>query len=430
MIVQIIIVTAQTVAEKILTKHSITNELVHANDRVDVRPAAILSNEMLPMVAISKFMMTGAKKVNPHFAQNTLVILDHGGFGTTDKMIDLHQLTKHFAKEQNIKIDPAGAGISHVVFHEKGMVQTGDLILGSDSHTVTHGAFNAFAKGIGGSDLVELMVKGTTWMDVPESISIEVQGKLREGVYSKDLLLTMLGEKTTQWGTDRCFEYIGEGILDLSLESRLTMSNMAVEMGGVAGIMPNDEKVKRYLKSVPVTRPPNPVSRDEDALYYEEYSINATEVVPSVARPHSPDNVVPVEEVGDVELDQVFIGSCTNARIEDLEIVAKIMKGNKVKAQTIVIPGSAEVALEAAKRGYVEIFMEAGAYWSYSTCGACYGGSLGRVGPGMTALSTTNRNFIGRMGGDETSKTFLSSPATAAASAIEGRIITAGYMRN
>lgn len=419
----------QTVAEKILSNHSVDGLKVYGGDRVDVKPASILSNEMLPMVAIAKFLMTGAKKVNPHFVDNTLVVLDHGGFGTTDRMIDLHQLTKNFAKENNLRVDPAGAGISHVVFHEKGMVQTGDLVLGSDSHTVTHGAFNAFAKGIGGSDLVELMVKGTTWLDVPETISINVSGELRAGVYSKDLLLTMLGEKTTQWGTDRCFEYSGEGIHALSLEARLTMSNMAVEMGGVAGIMPNDEKVEKYLETVPTFRPPNPIIPDSDANYHEKYHIDASQVVPAVARPHSPDNVVPVEEVGNIDLDQVFIGSCTNARIEDLEIVAKLMKGKKVKTETIVIPGSAQVGLEAAKRGLVEIFMEAGAYWSYSTCGACYGGSLGRVGPGMTALSTTNRNFIGRMGGDETSQTYLASPATAAASALEGRIVTAGYSR-
>ncbi len=421
--------SGQTIAEKILSTHSIDQRMVYAGDRVDVRPASILTNEMLPMVAIPKFIQTGAKQVHPHFVENSLAILDHGGFGTTDKMIQLHQVAKHFAKKYGIRLAPAGAGISHVVFHEEGMVQSGDLILGSDSHTVTHGAFNAFAKGIGGSDLVELMVKGTTWLDVPETISIHVTGKLRKGVYSKDLLLTMLGEKSTQWGTDRCFEYSGEGILDLSLEARMTMSNMAVEMGGVAGIMPNDEKLEAYLKTVPVRRPPNPVSPDPDAEYYEKYEIDASEVVPSVACPHSPDNVKPVEEVGDVPLDQVFIGSCTNARIEDLEIVANILKGKKVSVETLIIPGSSAVALEAVRRGYVQIFMEAGATWAYSTCGACYGGTLGRVGPGMTALSTTNRNFIGRMGGDETSKTYLASPATAAASAIAGKIVTAGYER-
>lgn len=419
--------SGQTIAEKILSAHSIDGRKVYAGDRVDVKPASILTNEMLPMVAIPKFLKTGAKRVNEHFAKNTLAILDHGGFGTTDKMINLHQLAKHFAKQFGIELAPAGAGISHVVFHERGMVQSGDLVLGSDSHTVSHGTFNAFAKGIGGSDLVELMVKGTTWLDVPETISINVSGKLRKGVYSKDSLLTMLGEKSTEWGTDRCFEYSGEGILNLSIEARLTMSNMAVEMGGVAGIMPNDKRLEEYLKTVPVKRPPRPTYPDEDAQYHEKYEIDASEVVPVVACPHSPDNVKPVEEVGEVELDQVFIGSCTNARIEDLEIVARILKGRKVSVETLVIPGSASVGLEAVKRGYVEIFMEAGATWAYSTCGACYGGTLGRVGPGMTALSTTNRNFIGRMGGDKTSKTYLASPATAAASAIAGKIVTAGY---
>ncbi len=419
----------QTVTEKILSEHSLQKEPVFAGDRVDVGPSSILSNEMLPMVAIPKFRMTGAKRLNPYFVENTLTILDHGGFGTTDKMIHLHQITKHFAKLFNLKVEPAGSGISHVVFHEKGYVKPGDLILGSDSHTVTHGAFNAFAKGIGGSDLVELMVKGSTWLDVPETISIKVDGKLREGVYSKDLLLTMLGEKTTEWGTDRAFEYSGDGILDLSLEARLTMSNMAVEMGGVAGIMPYDKKLQNYLDTVPVRGTIHPTTPDLGANYHERYEINASEVEPVVACPHSPDNVKSVDEVGEVELDQVFIGSCTNARIEDLEVVAKILKNQKVRTETIVIPGSSQVALEAVKRGYVEIFMAAGAFWSYSTCGACYGGSLGRIGSGMTALSTTNRNFIGRMGGDSTSKTYLGSPATAAMSAIKGKITGAGYKK-
>ena len=415
--------SSQTIAEKIISSHSIDSRTCYQGERIDVQPSSILSNEMLPMVAIPKFYLTGCKKVNSHFANNSLVILDHGGFGTTNKMIDLHQLSINFCKSQGIPLDPAGAGISHVVFHEKGMVAAGDLVLGSDSHTVTHGSFNAFAKGIGGSDLVELMVKGTTWLDVPQTISIEVSNKLRENVYSKDLVLTMLGEKTTEWGTDRCFEYSGEGILDLSLQARLTMSNMAVEMGGIAGIMPYDKKVENYLKTVPLKRKSRPKVSDRDADFHEKYTIDASEIVPSVARPHSPDNVCPVSEVGNVDVDQVFIGSCTNARIEDLLTVAKILKGKKVKTETLVIPGSAKVGLEAAKLGLIEIFMEAGCYWSYSTCGACYGGSLGRVGSNMTALSTTNRNFIGRMGGDKTSKTYLASPATAAMTALAGNIV-------
>lgn len=414
--------SGQTISEKILSRQSLDKKHAYAGDRVDIKPNTVLSNEMLPMVSIAKFYETGAKRVNKEIADNMLIILDHGGFGTTDKFVDLHQLTRKFAKDHNIALLDAGAGISHVVFHENGYVKPGYLVLGTDSHTVTHGAFNSFASGIGASDLVELMVKGSTWLNVPETNLIKVEGDLPNNVYSKDILLTVNGEKKMNWGTDKAIEWVGNTINSLSMEGRLTMSNMAIEQGGVAGIMPFDEKTENYLQNVPGNRPEFPLQADENAEYAEEYSVDATQLVPVVAAPHSPDNVHPVSEIGEVELDQVFIGSCTNARIEDLEVVAKIMKGKKVKTRTIVIPGSAAVGLEAAKRGLVEIFMEAGATWAYSTCGACYGGSLGRIGKGMTVLSTTNRNFIGRMGGDETSSTYLGSPATAAASAIAGSI--------
>lgn len=413
---------SQTISEKILTRQSVEEKKVYAGDRVDVTPNSVLSNEMLPMVSMAKFYQTGAKRVARNIADNMYVITDHGGWATTDKMVNFHELTRKFCQDQGIKLADAGDGISHVVFHEDGYVKPGYLVLGTDSHTVTHGAFNSFAKGIGGSDLVELMVKGTTWLDVPATNLVKVEGKLPEHVYSKDLLLTVNGEKKMTWATDRAIEWNGSTIHDLSMEARLTMSNMAIEQGGVAGIMPYDDKTKAYLANVPGDRESMPVEPDAEAEYAETFEIDASELEPVVAAPHSPDNVKTVRDVAGLELDQVFIGSCTNARIEDLEIMAKIFKGQKVKTRTLVIPGSSAVGLEAAKRGYVEIFMEAGATWAYSTCGACYGGSLGRIGPGMTALSTTNRNFIGRMGGDATSQVYLGSPATAAVSAITGKI--------
>ena len=421
---------SQTISEKILTRQSVEGKKVYAGDRVDVTPNTVLSNEMLPMVSMAKFFQTGAKRVAPNISENMYVILDHGGFGTTEKMVDLHQMTRTFCKDQNIKINDVGGGISHVVFHEDGFVKPGYLVLGTDSHTTTHGAFNSFAKGIGGSDLVELMVKGTTWLDVPKTNVVKVDGKMPDHVYSKDLLLGVNGEKKMTWATDKAIEWKGSTIHELSMEARLTMSNMAIEQGGVAGIMPFDDKTRAYLANVPGDRESMPVEADKEAEYTEIFEIDASQLEPVVAAPHSPDNVKIIREVGDIELDQVFIGSCTNARIEDMEIMAKIFKGRKVRTRTIVIPGSSAVGLEAAKRGYVEIFMEAGATWAYSTCGACYGGTLGRLGPGMTALSTTNRNFIGRMGGDETTQLYLGSAATAAASAIAGKIIPPAEVHN
>lgn len=416
----------QTISEQILSNHSVDNLIAYSGDRIDVKPSTVLSNEMLPMISIAKFFQTGAKSVNAEIAKNMLVILDHGGFGVTDKYIDIHELARKFSRDNNIRIMDAGTGISHVVFPELGYAQPGYLILGTDSHTVNHGAFNAYAQGIGASDLVELMVKGYTWLTVPETNLIKVDGKLPANVYSKDLILTVNGEKKMDWSTDRAIEWQGTTINDLSMEARMTISNMAVEQGAVAGIMPYDHKVESYVDSTPRKNQSQPIIADKNAQYSEIFEFDASVLTPVVALPHSPDHVKPISELGDIELDQIFLGSCTNSRIEDLAIIAKILKNNEVKVRTLIIPGSASVGLEAVKRGYVEIFMKAGAIWSYSTCGACFGGTLGRVGPGMTALSTSNRNFIGRMGGDETSKVYLGSPATAALSAITGIITTPG----
>ncbi len=419
---------AQTISEKILSNHSVENLIAYSGDRIDVKPSTVLSNEMLPMISIAKFLQTGAKYVKSDIAENMLVILDHGGFGVTDKYIDIHELARRFTRDHNIKLMDTGAGISHVVFPELGYAQPGYLILGTDSHTVNHGAFNAYAQGIGASDLVELMIKGYTWLAVPDTNLIRVNGKLPANVYSKDLILTINGEKKMDWSTDKAIEWQGSTISDFSLEARMTISNMAVEQGAVAGIMPFDNKVENYINSTPMKNQSRPVFPDKDANYSEIFDFDASTLSPVVAIPHSPDNVKPVSELGSVELDQIFMGSCTNSRIEDLEIIARILKNNRVKVRTLIIPGSASVALEAVKRGYVEIFMQAGAIWSYSTCGACFGGTLGRVGPEMTALSTSNRNFIGRMGGDDTSKVYLGSPATAAQSAITGVITSSGVI--
>ena len=419
---------AQTISEKILSRHSIEKLTSYSGDRIDVKPSTVLSNEMLPMISIAKFLQTGAKSVNTDIAENMLVILDHGGFGVSDKYIDIHELARRFTKQHNIRIMDAGAGISHVVFPELGYAQPGHLILGTDSHTVNHGAFNAYAQGIGASDLVELMVKGYTWLTLPATNLIRVDGDLPENVYSKDLILTINGEKKMDWSIDKAIEWQGSTISELSLEARMTISNMAVEQGAVAGIMPFDRKVENYVNSTPMKNRSKPVKADEDAQYHEVFEFDASTLTPVVAIPHSPDNIKPISELGSIELDQIFMGSCTNSRIEDLEIIARILKNKKVKVRTLIIPGSASVALEAVRRGYVEIFMDAGAIWSYSTCGACFGGTQGRVGPGMTSLSTSNRNFIGRMGGDDTSKVYLGSPATAAQSAITGIITSYGMI--
>jgi homoaconitate hydratase family protein len=296
------------------------------------------------------------------------------------------------------------------------------LIIGSDSHTTTYGAFNCLSTGIGATGVSVVFATGQLWFKVPESIKVELTGKLNKGVMSKDFILTMIGEISTKGAIYKALEFHGAGSSWLSIDSRMTVANMVVEAGAKFGVFLPDEKLKSWLEKR-TNQSYKFVKPDENAEYKEEISYDLSKVTPVIAKPSNPDNLATIEEVQGEEIDQAFLGSCTNGRMEDLRIAAKILKGKKIHPQTrlIVTPASREIYMNAMTEGLIEIFMNAGAVVTHSTCGACIGGHLGVLGPNERCISSTNRNFIGRMG-DPKSEIFLASPATVAASALKGKI--------
>jgi 3-isopropylmalate/(R)-2-methylmalate dehydratase large subunit len=323
-------------------------------------------------------------------------------------------------------------GIEHVLMHEKGFVAPGELIVGADSHACTHGALGAFATGVASTDMLCVMTLGELWLRVPESIKITFTGKLQKDVTGKDLILYTLGKIGMEGARYEAIEFHGEAVSQLSMDGRFTLCNMAVEAGAKTAIIPPDEKSMAYARER-CKREFDPVYADSDARYSKEYLWNAGAITPQVALPHAPDNVVPVEEAiqnGPVSIQQAFIGSCTNGRLEDLRIAADILRGHAVHSgvRLIVIPGSQEVYLAAMKEGILRTLIEAGAAVSTPTCGPCLGAHMGVLASGEKCVSTTNRNFQGRMGHPE-SEVYLAGAAVAAASAILGRLGLPGELR-
>jgi 3-isopropylmalate/(R)-2-methylmalate dehydratase large subunit len=313
-------------------------------------------------------------------------------------------------------------GIEHVLLPEKGLVLPGDVVIGADSHTCTYGALGAFATGMGSTDIAAAMATGEIWMKVPPTIKFVYSGKLRKWVSGKDLILYTIGDIGVDGATYACMEFTGEAITSLSMDSRFTMSNMAIEAGAKAGIFTVDEKTLYYVKSR-AKRPYKVYEPDKNAQYSRIIEYDVSQIEPQVAFPHKPSNARPISKVGKVEIDQVVIGSCTNGRLEDLQIAARVLRGRKVhkRVRCIIIPGSREVYLQALRKGLIKLFIEAGAVVSTPTCGPCLGGYMGVLAAGERCISTTNRNFVGRMGSPQ-SEVYLSNPAVAAASAILGRI--------
>jgi 3-isopropylmalate/(R)-2-methylmalate dehydratase large subunit len=305
---------------------------------------------------------------------------------------------------------------------EKGHVKPGVVVVGADSHTCTYGALGAFATGIGSTDAAAVFATGSLWFKVPEVIKVNVEGKLKPHVFPKDLILYIIGLLGEDGATYMSIEFTGSTIRSMSVGGRLTLCNMVVEAGAKTGIVEPDEKTYEYLKGR-IKETFTPIHSDPDPHYEEKLSLNVEDLEPQVACPHSVGNVKPVDEVEDVEINQAFIGSCTNGRLEDLRIAAKILEGKKVKdgVRLIVIPASQEVYLEALKEGLLEVFVKAGAYVGPATCGPCLGGHFGLLADGEVCISSTNRNFVGRMGSPK-SKVYLASPATVAASALTGKI--------
>jgi len=355
-------------------------------------------------------------------AEKVVMVIDHSAPPPTAGAANLHNQLRDFANEHGIKYYDSGQGICHQLVPEGGHVVPGDLVVGADSHTVTYGGINAFSTGVGATDLAAALHTGQLWFKVPETIRVNLTGELVDGVYSKDLILTLAGMLTADGATYDTLEFGGEGMKTLSVPARFTVSNMAIELGGKAGIMEPDEKSLDWV-SEHSDKEPDPVEPDPGAEYKQVLDIELSEIVPSVAAPHEVDNVSQLEDLEGTKIDQAFVGTCTNGRLEDLEEAAKIAEGNKVAddVRFIVAAASQDIYQKASRAGILDTLVEAGAAVIAPGCGPCLGTHNGIPGDDETVISTANRNFKGRMG-NESAGIYLGSPATVMASAIEGEI--------
>ena len=411
-----------TIAQKILAAHCGRDE-VSPHEVVMAEVDVALGNDITAPLAIETFEKSGAEDVFDR--EKIVLVLDHFTPNKDIKSAEQCRRVREFAREQKIKhfFDVGEMGIEHVLLPELGLVLPGDLIIGADSHTCTYGALGAFATGVGSTDLAAAMISGKGWFKVPETVRFVLEGRLEPWVSGKDLILRIIGNIGVSGAHYEMMEFTGPTIKKLSMASRLTMSNMAIEAGAKGGIFAFDEVTKEYLKGR-ARREYTAYQSDPDAPYRRSVELDVSGMEPQVACPNLPSNVRSVRELKDTRLDQVVIGSCTNGRLEDLETAAGIVRGRKVASgvRLIVIPGSQRVYLDALKKGFVADFIEAGAAVSTPTCGPCLGGHMGILARNEVALATTNRNFTGRMGHPE-SEVYLSNPAVAAASALTGRII-------
>ena len=410
-----------TITEKIIAAHSGHQE-ISAGQFVYADVDICLGNDITAPIAIEQFETLGLEKVfNP---DNIVLVPDHFTPNKDIKSAQNSKLLREFASKHQIKnyFEVGRVGIEHVLLPEQGIVVPGDLVIGADSHTCTYGAMGIFSTGVGSTDLAACYATGKVWLKVPETIKFIFNGKLNEWVSGKDLILHVIGDIGVDGARYKAMEFSGPVISDLSMDDRLAMCNMAIEAGAKNGIIEPDECTEDYIKGR-AQREHKFYSSDADCNYHEirEYDVN--NLSPQVAMPNLPENVKPVEELSDIAIDQIVIGSCTNGRISDLRIAAQILKDRKIapSIRLIVIPGTQDVYLEALKEGLIEIFIKAEGVVSTPTCGPCLGGHMGILADGERALSTTNRNFAGRMG-HTASEIYLSNPAVAAASAITGKI--------
>jgi len=403
----------QTLAEKIFSRK--LNRRVSAGEIVVSPVDLAMGQDGTAPLAIQAFRNMGAKKVFD--SQKVVLVIDHVAPSTSEGTSKLHALMREFAREQECKLYDVGYGICHQILAEE-YDRPGMIIVGADSHSCMHGAFGAFATGIGSTELAAVMASGKLWFRIPESIKVTLDGQLPKGVTSKDLVLHLAGILKADGANYMSLEFGGGAVKSMSMDSRLTICNMAVEMGAKCGLMEPDRVTEEYLgEPVPT------ISPDRDAEYKDEVQIEVEKVEPQVAKPHSVDNVCSVREVEGIEVNQVFLGSCTNGRLEDLRAAASILKGRKVRegVRMIVIPASRRIFLSALAEGLIEIFLKAGCVVGSPGCGPCMGGHIGILGPGEVCVSTSNRNFLGRMGSEQ-AKIYLASPLTAAASAVTGKI--------
>ena len=408
--------------EKILAKHAGLAS-VEPGQLITCKLDMVLANDVTAPPSIKEFEKIG----RPVFDRKKIALVpDHFTPNKDIKTAELAMIVRDFACKYDIEnyFEIGRVGIEHVILPEKGIVAPGMLTIGADSHTCTYGAVNGFSTGVGTTDLAVAMATGEAWFKVPETIRVELTGKKPANICGKDVILTLIGMIGVDGALYKSLEFAGEGVAELSMTDRFTISNMAIEAGGKNGIFPFDDNTKKYVEGR-VTKEYEPVTADADAKYCRTVTIDLSALKPVVAFPHLPGNTKRVADIGEIKIDQVVIGSCTNGRLEDLEIAANILKGKKVHPQVrcIVIPGSQKVYLDAMKEGLLEIFVEAGAAVSTPTCGPCLGGYMGILGAGERCVSTTNRNFRGRMGHVD-SEVYLAGPFVAAASAVLGRIAT------
>jgi len=410
-----------TMTQKILAAHA-GLESVKAGQLIEANLDLVLGNDITTPVAVNEFQKFGTDKV---FSKSQIAIVpDHFTPNKDIKAAEQVKYIREFAQKMEIEnfFEVGEMGIEHCLLPEKGLVVAGDVVIGADSHTCTYGALGAFSTGIGSTDMAAGMATGKCWFKVPSALKFVLKNKPAKWVSGKDIILHIIGMIGVDGALYKSMEFVGDGLQYLSMDDRFTMANMAIEAGGKNGIFPVDDKTVEYLKDH-ASREWTKYEADEDAEYDEVFEIDLSTLRPTVSFPHLPDNTRTIDNTGDVVIDQVVIGSCTNGRISDLRVARDILKGKKVKKgiRCIVIPGTQKIYLQAIKEGIVTDLVEAGAAFSTPTCGPCLGGHMGILAKGERCVSTTNRNFVGRMGHVE-SEVYLASPAVAAASALTGKI--------
>ncbi len=410
-----------TMAEKILAAHAGLEEVV-PGQLIECNLDLVLSNDVTAPVAIKEFKKIGVEKVfDP---KKIALVPDHYVPNKDIKSAEQAKMTRDFAREQGIThyYEVGCMGVEHALLPEQGVVGAGDLIIGADSHTCTYGALGAFSTGVGSTDAAVGYATGKAWFKVPESLLFNIEGELRPGVTGKDIILHIIGMIGVDGALYQAMEFRGSAIESLCMDERLSISNMAIEAGGKAGLIPVDDVTREYMNGR-TERPYTEYHSDPDAVYAKVYNIDAQDIVPTVAFPHLPSNTRPASEARDIVIQQSVIGSCTNGRIEDMRQAAAVLKGHKVHkdVRCIIIPATQQVYRQCIHEGLMDIFLDANCAVSTPTCGPCLGGYMGILAAGERSIATTNRNFVGRMG-DPTSEVYLSSPSVAAASAVLGHI--------
>lgn len=410
-----------TMSQKILAAHAGLKE-VSAGELIFANLDLVLANDITGPVAIKEFKKSGAEKVAD--IDKIVLVMDHFAPNKDIKSAQQCKVCREFAQEQNIEnfYDVGKMGIEHALLPEAGLVGAGDLIIGADSHTCTYGALGAFSTGVGSTDMAAGMISGKCWFKVPSAIKFNLYGKPNEYISGKDVILHIIGMIGVDGALYKSMEFTGEGVKYLTADDRFTICNMAIEAGAKNGIFPVDQVALDYMASR-FKREIKAYSADDDAVYDKIYDVDLSAIKPTVSFPHLPENAKTSEQWGDIKIDQVVIGSCTNGRISDMRMAAEILKGKKVakNVRTIIIPATNEVYLQCLKEGLLEIFIQAGAIVSTPTCGPCLGGYMGILAENERCVSTTNRNFVGRMG-HASSEVYLASPYVAAASAVTGKL--------